>query len=310
VEKVAGRKSDAAEDTLAGVRLTHPDKILFPQQGITKRDLAEYLDAAAERMLPHCADRLVSLVRCPQGRGRKCFFQRHAGAGLSDAFHQLAVRSKDGGADDYLYLTGKTGLITAAQMGVLELHIWGSRVDDIERPDRVVFDLDPDPSVAFDAVRTAARGMRGALDALGLRSFPLLTGGKGIHVVAPVLRRHEWPAVRTFAKALAERFAKDEPDRFIATMSKAKRTGRIFIDYLRNDRSATAIAPYSPRARDGAPVAWPVTWTALDGVAAANAVTLDEARKRLREPDPWNGYAAVRQELTASALQALGIPPV
>ena len=307
MEKVPRRKAEASDVVLDGVRLTHPDKILFAQQGITKRDLADYLDAAAERMLPHCAGRLISLVRCPQGRGKKCFFQRHAGAGLGDAFRQLAVRTKDGGSDDYLYLNGTSGLIAAAQMGVLELHIWGSRIDDIERPDRIVFDLDPDPSVAFSAVKTAATAMRDALEGLGLRSFPLLTGGKGIHVVAPVLPRCEWPAVRGFAKALAERFAADAPDRFIATMSKAKRKGRIFIDYLRNDRSATAIAPYSPRAREGAPVAWPVTWAALDGIAAANAVTLVEARARLGELDPWDGYAAVRQELTPSALKTLGV---
>jgi bifunctional non-homologous end joining protein LigD len=310
VETVTEGKTGGATSTVAGVRLTHPDKVLFPQQGITKRDLAAYLDTVADRMLPHCADRLISLVRCPEGRSKKCFFQRHAGAGLPEQIQHLQVASKDGASEDYLYLTGKEGLVAAAQMGVLEFHIWGSRIDDVERPDRVVFDLDPDPSVDFTTVKAAAAGMRDALDALGLASFPLLTGGKGIHVVAPIQRRHEWPTVKGFTKALAERFAENEPDRYIATMSKAKRKGRIFIDYLRNERSATAIAPYSPRARDGAPVAWPVTWKALDGIDAANAaniVTVESARERLRAPDPWNDYADVKQSLTAAALRALGV---
>jgi bifunctional non-homologous end joining protein LigD len=304
---VTERKSGAATGTVAGVRLTHPDKVLFPQQGITKRDLAEYLDAVSDRILPYCAGRLISLVRCPEGRSKKCFFQRHAGSGLPEELEAMGVRSKDGSSEDYIYLTGKPGLVATAQMGVLELHIWGSRIDDIERPDRIVFDLDPDPSVNFAAVKTAATGMRDALDALGLRSFALLTGGKGIHVVAPLTRRHEWPTVKSFTKALAERFAENEPDRYIATMSKAKRKGRIFIDYLRNERSATAISPYSVRAREGAPVAWPVTWKELDGIEAANVVTVENVYDRLRAPDPWKEYADVRQSLTAAALRALGV---
>lgn len=235
---------------VGGVRLSSPDKVLYPQQGVTKRELAEYLRSVAGRMLPHLAGRLLSLVRCPQGRQKKCFFQRHGGAGLPDRFHRLAVPEKGGGTEEYLYIEDEAALIAAAQMGVLEFHIWGSRVDDVDRPDRLVFDLDPDPSVDFDTVKQGALRMRDALDALGLRSFPLVTGGKGIHVVVPLTRRHGWPTVKAFAKALAERFAEDDPDRYVATMSKAKRAGRVFIDYFRNDRTATAIAPYSPRARE------------------------------------------------------------
>jgi bifunctional non-homologous end joining protein LigD len=308
VAVVSGSKSKSETATIAGVRLTHPDKVLYPEQGITKRDLATYLDAAAERMLPYCANRLISLVRCPEGSGGSCFFQRHAGSGLPDALRRMDIPKTDGGgSEEYLYLSGKAGLVAAAQMGVLELHIWGSRIDDVERPDRIVFDLDPDPSVGFEAVKTAADGFRAALDALGLASFPLLTGGKGVHVVVPIQRRHQWPAVKGFARALAERFAENEPERYVATASKAKRKGRIFIDYLRNDRSATAIAPYSPRARAGAPVAWPVTWDALKKVEAANVVSIEDARRRLDEPDPWDGYAALRQGLTKAALEALGV---
>lgn len=294
-------------ETVAGINLTHPGRVLYPQQGITKRDLALYLEAAATRMLPHAARRLISLVRCPQGRAKKCFFQRHGGAGFPETIQRMPVRLKDGSTEDYLYIEDLEDLLSCAQMGVLEFHIWGSRVDNIERPDRLVFDLDPDPSLTFADVRDAAFHMRDALDALGLQTFPLLTGGKGVHVVAPLQRRHGWDTVKAFARALAIRMAEDQPERYIATMSKAKRKGRIFIDYLRNERGSTAIAPYSPRAREGAPVAWPVTWQELEHIEAANIVNLANAMPRLADPDPWAGYDDVRQGLRKAALDALGV---
>ncbi|MEX2615226.1 MAG: DNA ligase D [Alphaproteobacteria bacterium] len=301
------RMPDAEDKTVAGIRLTHPDRVLFPRQGITKHGLAEYFDAVGERMLPYCGNRLVSLVRCPQGRQKSCFFQRHAGSGLPSDLKSMEIPAKSGGTESYLYLTRKAGLVAAAQMGVLEIHVWGSRIDDIERPERIVFDLDPGPGIDFSEVKDAATDMRDALDALGLKCFPLLTGGKGIHVVVPLMRRHEWPVVKAFAKALAERFSDHDPERFTATMSKARRTGRIFIDYLRNSRSATAIAPYSPRAREGGPVAWPVSWDVLGDFSAANIVTIDKGRERLAGRDPWEGYGSVRQGLKQSALNALNV---
>lgn len=293
--------------TVAGVTLTHPDKVLYADQGVTKRDLAAYLDAVADRMLPFVARRLLSLVRCPEGAARQCFFQKHGTAGLAPSLKPLSVREKDGAEDEYLYLTDRSGLVRAAQMGVLEFHIWGSLIDGIEKPNRIVIDLDPDPSVSFETVKAAARRLRDVFEALELVSFPLLTGGKGVHVVVPVRRRHEWPVVKAFAKSLAERMAEDAPDRFVASMSKAKRKGRIFIDYLRNERGATAISPYSPRARQGAPVAWPVTWEQLDGVSSAAAVHIHDAAGHLARPDPWAGYADTRQSLGAAALRALGV---
>ena len=247
----------------------------------------------------------MSLVRCPDGADGKCFFQRHGGAGLDDGFHRLAVALKGGRIEDYLYVTDRTGLVAAAQIGALELHIWGSHVDDIERPDRLVFDLDPSEEVGFDAVKGAARDVRDVLDALGLKAFPLLTGGKGIHVVAPLVRDHDWPVIKGFAAALARRLAEEDPDRFIAQMSKAKRKGRIFIDYLRNERGSSAVAPYSPRARPGAPLAWPVDWPDLDDIDSAAAF-------RLADADPaaataWADYAGTRQHLGTSALAAFGL---
>ncbi|MPY69378.1 MAG: DNA ligase D [Alphaproteobacteria bacterium] len=291
--------------TVAGIRLSHPDRVLYPQQGVTKRDLATYFEAVASAMLPHLAGRLVSLVRCPQGSAKKCFFQRHGGAGLPDQVHRLAVRERDGDEAEYLHVEDAAGLVAAAQMGVLELHLWGSRIDDIERPDRLVFDLDPDSAVDFGTVKQAAVHIRDVLDALGLKSFALLTGGKGIHVVAPLVRRHEWPTVKAFAGSVAARVADDDPANFVATMTKAKRKGRIFIDYFRNDRGSTAIAPYSPRAREGAPLAWPVEWEALASVRAANQFRLGEVDTRSAKG--WPGYGKTRQGLKAASLRALGV---
>lgn len=305
VEEVEDMASDQTSPIVEGVRISHPDKVLYPDQGITKLELARYLEKAAEWMLPDVENRLVSLVRCPEGRQKKCFFQRHAGAGLGDGFHELEVKGAKE-REKYLYIDDAKGLVSAAQMGVLEFHIWGSRIDDIERPDRLVFDLDPDEEIPFDEVKRAARETRDVLDALGLKSFPMLTGGKGIHVIAPLVRRHEWPTVKAFAAAVANRMTDHDPKRYVAKMSKAARKGRIFIDYLRNDRASTAIAPYSPRARAGAPVAWPVSWDDLAKVKAANEVTVASAFKK-RRGDPWKGYGKLRQSLKASALRALDI---
>lgn len=301
------RTSPDDEAMVGGVRLSHPDKVLYPAQGVTKRELAHYLLAVGDRMMPHVGGRLLSLVRCPQGSAGKCFFQRHGGAGLPEQFHRQAIAGKDSGEQEYLYVDAPAALVAAAQMGVLEFHIWGSRIDDIDRPDRLVFDLDPDPSVGFADVKHAARRLRDALDALGLVSFPLVTGGKGVHVVAPLARRHAWPTVKAFAAALAGRFAADEPDRYVATMRKARRKGRVFIDHFRNDRTATAIAPYSPRARADATLAWPLDWDGLDAVTSADAFRLREVDPGTA--DPWTGYADLRQPLKAASLRALGVEP-
>lgn len=307
LEEVTDLAGDEETARLAGIRLSHPDKVLYQEQGVTKRDLASYLELVAPRMLPHAADRLISLVRCPEGHRKQCFFQRHGGAGFPQELKRLRIRERKGGSEEYIYLSDLRGLISAAQIGVLEFHIWGSHIDDIEKPDRIVFDLDPDPSVGFDKVKEGAFLVRDALDALGLVSFPLLTGGKGLHVVAPIRRQHEWPVVKAFTGALAQRIADDAPDRYVATMSKSKRTGRIFIDHFRNERGSTAISPYSPRAREGAPVAWPVTWKGLGRIEAANQVTITTARKQIAKADAWDGYAEVRQGLKAAALRALGV---
>jgi bifunctional non-homologous end joining protein LigD len=287
---------------IGGVRVTHPDRVLYPDMDLTKRDLIDYYTAVAEPMLPHLVDRPVSLVRCPQGRKRKCFFQKHATDGMPEALAVAPIREASGRASDYLAIGGIEGVIAGVQIGTLEFHIWGSRRRAIEKPDRLVFDLDPDPSVDFAAVRRAAVEVRDFLAELGLETFPLLTGGKGVHVVAPLAAKREWPDVKRFARGVADALAERAPERYVATMSKAHRRGRIFIDYLRNERGATAIAPYSTRARPGAPVAAPVTWDELTRVERANAFSMGAMLKRLKR-DPWDGYDAVRQSLTDKQLK-------
>lgn len=291
---------------IGGISLSSPDKLLFAEAGITKADLARHYERVAGRLLPHLQNRLVSLVRCPDGQDHPCFFQRHGGKGFPTAVGRLEIAEKDGGKDEYLYISDLASVIAAVQMSALEFHIWGSRIDRLETPDRLVFDLDPDEDLGFASVRDAAFTVRVRLTELGLNSLPLVTGGKGIHVVAPLERRAEWTPVKGFARAFAERLAEDLPERFLAQASKAKREGRVFVDWLRNERSATAIAPYSTRAREGAPVATPVSWDELKLLKTANGFHIGDMEARLAAPDPWAESGEWRQSITKKMLHAAG----
>ena len=294
---------DAA--TIAGIRVTHPDRIVFTEHHVTKGELALYYEAVAERMLAHAGDRPLSLVRCPEGPTKHCFFQKHASGGFPGAVGSVTVPEKDGGSAEYLTVSDAAGLVGAVQMNALEFHIWGARNDRLEKPDRLVIDLDPDEGLGFKDVKRAAFDLKRRLADIGLQTFALVTGGKGIHVVAPLARRQDWDDVKGFARAFAARQAEAEPKRFVATMSKAKRKGRIFIDWLRNERGSTAIAPYSTRSRPGAPVATPVTWDELEGLDAANGFYPETVLQRLDEDDPWADYAEVRQSITKAMLAAV-----
>lgn len=289
------------------VRLTSPDRVEYPGQGVTKGMLAAYYAAVAHRMLPYAANRPLSLVRCPQGRAKYCFFQKHDSGGFPDAFKTVEIAEKDGKLQDYFYIDDLAGLIAGVQMNVLEFHLWGSSRNDVERPERLIFDIDPDPSVDFTAVRAAAEEIRQALGRIGLETFPMLTGGKGVHVIAPVQPEAEWPEVKAFCKSFAQKLAADAPERFVANMSKAQRKGRMFVDYLRNERGATAISPWSTRSRDGAPVAFPVTWDELRTVRAANAFPISVAAARASESDPWTGYFSLHQTITSRMRAAVGL---
>ncbi|SDH14884.1 DNA ligase D [Pelagibacterium luteolum] len=281
----------------AGIKLTSPDKLLYPGQGVTKAKLAAYYAAVVDAMLPYITDHPLSLVRCPGGRAKQCFFQKHDTGGFSQGMHSIAITEKDGTSDDYFTLNGLDGLLAGVQMGVLEFHIWGSRRDDIEKPDRLVFDIDPDEGLDFADVKSAALDIRDRLADIGLKTFPMATGGKGIHVIAPLTRSAEWPEVKAFASGFAKHLAETQPDRYTATLSKKARKGKLFVDYLRNERGSTAIAPYSTRAREGAPCAVPLSWDELDDLKQANGFSLDAAAERATGPDPWQGYGKVRQSL-------------
>jgi len=298
--RAASKSHGDDEAEFAGVRVTHPDRVLFDAQGVTKRDLIEYYLAVADLILPHVANRPLSLVRCPAGSGGQCFFQKHASAGFPNEFGHIRIKEKSA-AGEYLTIEDERGLVAAVQVGVLELHIWDSHTDTLEQPDRMVFDFDPDEGLEFAQVRDAARDMRERLTTLGLESFPMATGGKGIHVVVPLTPKHSWDEHRNFAEALARVMADEEPERFVANMSKAKRKGKIFVDYLRNGRGATAISPYSTRSRAGAYVATPVSWQQLSRLKDARPATIEDARKLLKA-DPWPDYVKVKQALPLDRL--------
>ncbi|HST36207.1 MAG TPA: DNA ligase D [Allosphingosinicella sp.] len=250
------------------VKISSPDRVIFPDAKVTKGELADYYRAVAAPMLVWMGRRPVSLVRCPQGRGKHCFFQKHDSGSFGPHVLHVPIKEKDGHKEDYLYVEDAAGILACVQMGTIEFHGWGALTNDVETPDRIVFDLDPDEGLDFAAVKKAARDLKRHLADMGLVTFPMLTGGKGVHVIVPLTPKATWPAVKDFAQRFALALAEAEPERFTAALSKAKRTGRIFIDYLRNQRGSTAVMPYSARAREGAPVAAPIGWEELDEMAS------------------------------------------
>ena len=307
----ASRQSPTPKETgsdLSRFRLTNPDRVLWPEQGVTKAALAEYYLAVADWMLPHVAGRALTLFRCPSGRGKGCFYQRHPGEGMPAGIRTMPVKEKDGTYDS-ISIDGVEGLIGLAQIGALEIHTWGSKLDKIEQADRIVFDLDPDEGLPWAKVTQAARIMRERLRDLGLESFLKTTGGKGLHVVAPIRRDPDWDEVKEFTKAVVERMAGDDPARFTANMSKAKRKGRIYVDVLRNQRTATFIAPFSTRAKPGAPVSAPIFWEELEEGVRSDQFNTASMPRRLRslKEDPWAQIDRLRQGITAAAKRKVGM---
>ena len=274
--------------------LTHPDRVLWPDTGLTKQGLADYYADIAEWILPHVANRPLSLVRCPSGIEGSCFFQKHAWNGMSKAVQHRAI---DG--EDILFIDDLEGLIALVQSGVLEIHAWGSPMENPETPDRIVMDLDPAEDVPWTALIDAALEVRERLGDAGLESFVKTTGGKGLHVVAPLRPKAGWDEVKSFTQSLAETMAGDSPDRYVATMSKRARAGKIFIDYLRNGRGATAVAPYSTRARSGAPVSTPLAWSELSASMRPDHFTVSNLPTRLAhlKSDPWADLPELDQGL-------------
>lgn len=278
-DDVGSERGKPAPEPASQVEISSRDRVIFPDSGQTKGDLADYYEAIAPIMLPFAASRPLSLVRCPQGRAKKCFYQKHDNGGFGKGVKSVPIEEKDGGTEDYLYIEDARGLLECVQMGTIEFHGWGARSDAVEQPERMVFDLDPDEGLDFGAVRDAALDIRKHLADIGLASFAMVTGGKGVHVVVPLTPGHSWDAHKSFAERFARALAQAEPERFTATMSKAKRKGRIFIDWLRNQRGSTAVMPYSARARENAPVAAPVAWNDLKGMEDAQRFSIADAKR-------------------------------
>jgi len=291
-----GKTSEAGRAPIRQ-RLTHPDRMLWPEPGVTKEGLAEFYADIADWILPHLAGRVLSLVRCPSGVSEKCFFAKHAWQGLSGAVRQVDVGDKK----KMLTLDSLDGLIDLVQASVLEIHPWGSTAAHLEKPDRLIFDLDPGEDVPWSAVIAAALEVRSRLDAVGLKSFVKTSGGKGLHVVLPLEPSVGWDEAKAFTQSIAEAMAKSEPERYVARMTKSARRGRIFVDYLRNGRGATAVAPYSTRALPLASVSTPLAWDELAEGIRADHFKIDNLRQRLDvlKAEPWPDFFTMRQRLPA-----------
>ena len=301
-------KSDRID--VGGIGISHPDRVVYPADGITKLDLARYYNAVADHMLPHVARRPLSVIRVPDTIEGQQFFQRHLPehGGLHNV-SEVAVPVKTR-TEHYMMIEDKLGLLSLSQWGCIEFHPWGCHADKPLLPDRMIFDLDPDPGVPWQALLEGVAEVRTRMQELGLESFLKTTGGKGLHVVVPIERHFGWPAIKAFTRAIAESMAHDSPDRFIANMSKEKRKGKIFVDYLRNDLTATAAAAFSVRARPGATVSTPLSWSELKPSLNPKAFDIRTVPERLAKlkSDPWAEVFTLKQNLRADILTALKIP--
>ena len=278
-----------------GIRLTHPEKILWEEAGITKQGLADFYADIADWILPHVAGRPLSLLRCPSGTAAKCFFAKHPWQGLDKSVRRVNTGDKE----PMLAIDDVTGLISLVQAGVVEIHPWGSTIEHLEQPDRLVFDLDPGENVPWEVVIDAAYDVRDRLATIGLQSFVKTSGGKGLHIVVPIQPAADWDEVKMFTKAVAGTMAKDRPNRYVATVAKSARHARIFVDYLRNDRGATAVAAYSTRALPRASVSIPLNWEELSPGLRSDHFTVGNVLHRLSslKRDPWQGFFKIRQRL-------------
>lgn len=294
--------------TVAGVRVTHPERVLFDELGLTKGALAEYYEAVADHLLPDLKGRPLSLVRCPQGPGEGCFFQKHIDAAWSDEIERVTIPQSDG-EGIYAIASTAAAVVGLVQKGVIELHVWGSTTRDLSKPDRMVFDLDPDALVPWREVMAATRRVRECVEDLGLETFLKTSGGKGLHVMVPLATKHDWDEVKAFSRAIAESLAAEDPRLFTSNMAKKERTRRIFIDYLRNAPGATTVAAYSVRARRGAPVSTPLHWDELGGRMKPASFHVGNVVRRLQglHSDPWKAFRRKTQTITAAMKRKVGL---
>jgi len=294
-------------DEVAGVIISNPGKVLYPEAGITKLDLARYYESVGDWIVPHLEQRPLTLIRCPNGWDKPCFYQKHASGSISEHIDQIDIRDS-GGVKPYMIANSPSAVVALLQMGVLEVHPWGSRAPKLDYPDRLIFDFDPDESLGYDKLVDAVTVLRKLLDTLGLEAFLKTTGGKGLHVVVPIQAVHVWDDAREFTKAVAELLVRTFPDRFTSKLAKASRGGRIFVDYLRNAEGATAVAPFSVRAKARAPVAMPIAWSELGEDVRFDHFNIRNVPALLRRRrDPWKDLSKVRQKLTPAMFEQLGI---
>ncbi|MBG1233397.1 DNA ligase D [Aestuariivirga litoralis] len=293
------KKPKAVSKSSTPLVITHGDRVVFPDAKITKQQIADYYDEVAELVLPHLAGRPVSFVRAPESIAKETFFQRHALNGMRAGIER--VPDPEGKHDDFLAIADKSGLRSCAQFGIVEFHGWGSHLPHLDKPDRVVFDLDPDENVDFAEVKRAALQLRDMLKEIGLASWPLLSGGKGVHIIAPLDGTQDWDMIGTFTKGIARGLAEQDPKHFIATASKAQRSGKIYVDWLRNKMTATAIVPWSLRARATASVAVPITWEELPNFKSAARYTI----KDHPSTNAWRGFFTKKQAIPAGAIAFL-----
>ena len=300
--RASGDNPDAA-DEIEGVAISNAGKLLYPEAGITKLDVARYYAAVGERLVAQLRDRPLTLVRCPNGWDKPCFYQKHANQSVSQYIDRIDIRDS-GGVKPYMMANSVSAVVALLQMGVLELHPWGSRAPKLGYPDRLIFDFDPDEALGFDKLVDAVTVLRKLLDTLELEAFLKTTGGKGLHVVVPLEPARSWDEAKEFCRGVAELLVRTFPDRFIAKATKSRRNGLIFVDYLRNAEGATAVAAYSVRAKANAPVAMPIDWAELDKDVRFDYFNVRNvpAQLRKRRRDPWDRLPRVRQALTDAML--------
>ena len=288
------------------MRLTHPDRILYPDTALSKLEVARYYAAVRDWVLPQLSHRVLTLVRSPGGPGKKMFYQKHVGSGAPDAIRRFELA---GEKEPLPFIDDLPGLVALVQMDVLEIHPWGSTIGNLETPDRLTFDLDPDEGLPWPRVTEAAVDVREALLGIGLKSFAKTTGGKGLHVVVPLTPKLQWDEAKAFTKWVADTLVAQSPGRFTANQSKKARQGRIYIDYLRNGRGATAVGAYSPRARPGAPVSAPLFWEEVENEVRPEVFTIESVPDRLGKlgADPWAEIGGIRQSISAAVRRRVGI---
>ncbi|MBI1912168.1 MAG: DNA ligase D [Deltaproteobacteria bacterium] len=304
--EVESPKPETIQPRRKAVRLSSPDKILYPEHGYTKSDIADYYESVAGLMLPHLSGRPLTLIRCPEGYDKECFFQKHLDNAPKD-LKPIKIKEKEI-EEIYLMADSIEGILGLVQMGVLEIHTWGCRYEKLEYPDKIVFDIDPDPSVSWRYMAEAVYLLREFLNELGLKSFLKTTGGKGLHVVVPLDALQDWEEVKAFSKAVADYIARGLPDRFTSMMTKSKRTGKLFLDYMRNMRGATAIEAYSTRAKWGATIAMPVFWEEAIQIRS-DSFNIKNLLSRIKKigRDPWEDYFEVRQSITEDMKKKIGM---